>query len=216
MSARVVAIDGAAGSGKSTLARGLAAALDVPYVNTGLMYRAVAASALVAGVDVDDEAGLSDLAARLRFTVEGDPPELEVEGWRVDALTTPAVEETVSAVARHPEVRSILRRVQRQMGAGGAVMEGRDIGSVVFPDAVVKLFLRASADQRSARRAAERDAHGDAAREAVVERDRRDAATNPLDPVADAVVLDTGLLGIEDTLEEALRIVRSRAAGLFG
>ncbi|MEX0983463.1 MAG: (d)CMP kinase [Actinomycetota bacterium] len=215
MRPRVVAIDGAAGSGKSTLARSLAGVLGLAYINTGWMYRAVAAAALEEGVGPDDEAGLASISREVRFTFAGDPPALEVEGWTEAALTSPEVERSVSAVARHPAVREVLRRIQRRLGEGGAVMEGRDIGAVVFPDAPVKVFLQAQAGTRVTRRAAERDLDPGAVAEAVSDRDARDARTNPLEPVADAVVLDTEGLGIDATLEAALDLVRERAPELM-
>jgi cytidylate kinase len=212
---RVVAIDGAAGSGKSTLARSLARALDLPYVNTGLMYRALAAAALRAGVGDDDPEGLLELLRGLRFTLAPtDPPQLEVEGYGLGALTSPEVESTVSAVARHPEVRRRMRALQRAMGIDhGAVMEGRDIGSVVFTDAPVKLYLAADPRARATRRAEERGSDRRAG-EALHARDRRDAETNPHVPAPGADVIDTTDLDIEDTVAEALRVVRDRAPAL--
>jgi len=202
----IVAVDGAAGSGKSTLARGLARALGVPYVNTGLMYRALAAASLQAGVGPDDAERLVDLARALRFTVRGaDPAELEVEGYAPADLTTADVESRVSVVSAHPGVRAVMRELQRSLGAGGAVMEGRDIATVVFPDAPLKLFLRADPARRGDRRADERGAHDtDAVRVALERRDARDARTNPLEPAPDAVVIDTTDLSIEGTLDAAL------------
>jgi cytidylate kinase len=207
----VIAIDGAAGSGKSTLARGLAAALGLPYVNTGLMYRALAASVRRDGCDVDDPEAVLDLARRLRFHLRpGDPSELEVEGYAVDELTSPEVESTVSAVSRHPAVRRWMCDRQRALGAEGVVMEGRDIATVVFPDAELKLFLNADPAARAARRAGDRAASSAVVERAIKARDARDSRTNPLEPAAGAVVLDTGALGIEATLREALRLVAER------
>ena len=208
---RVVAIDGAAGSGKSTLARGLAAALGIPYINTGLMYRGLTAAALRHGIDAEDELALVSLLDDLRFTLSGEnPAELEVEGYAEGALTTRDVELTVSTVARHPAVRERMRILQRSMGMDGAVMEGRDIATVVFADASVKLFLVADEAERSARRARERWGNDptDVA-EVLRLRDARDARTNPLEAAPGAVVIDTGALHIEAALAEALRIVRA-------
>jgi cytidylate kinase len=206
----IVAVDGAAGSGKSTLARGLARALRVPYVNTGLMYRALAAASIGERVDPDDAEGLLDLAERLRFTLRGDdPPELEVEGYMPSDLTTPDVESRVSLVARHPAVRSVMRDLQRMLGANGAVMEGRDIATVVFPDAPLKLFLRADAARRVDRRADQRGADdADLVGKALHQRDERDARTTPLEPAPGAVVIDTSNLSIEQTLDAALDAAR--------
>jgi cytidylate kinase len=212
MNARIVAIDGMAGSGKSTVARLLAGRLDVPYINTGRMYRAVAAAALREGVDPDDGDRLAELSSRLRFRlVGGDPETLEVEGWTVEALDTPAVESVVSDVARHPAVRRTLRSAQRSLGRGGAVMEGRDIGSVVFPDAAVKIYLVAAPEVRAARRGSERDEGTSVVGAAIDARDRRDAATTPAVPSPGAHVVDTTELTVDDVLDHVLSLV-SRAA----
>jgi cytidylate kinase len=206
---RVVAIDGAAGSGKSTLARALARSLGLPYVNTGLMYRGLTAAALRSGVEQEDERGLVSLLETVRFSLSGqNPPELVVEGYPEDALTSPAVEAAVSAVARHPGVRERMRVLQRSLGKDGAVMEGRDIATVVFPDASVKLFLVADEAERTARRARERAAT-DAAdvAEALRLRDVRDARTTPLEAAPGAIVIDTGAIDVDTALAAALRIV---------
>jgi cytidylate kinase len=214
---RVVAIDGTAGAGKSTIARGVAERLDLPYVNTGEMYRALAASAAREGVETDDAAGLLALARRLRFRVaDGEPPLLEVEGWPTAELHTHRVDLTVSAVSGHPQVREHLRGVQRELGQHGAVMEGRDIGSVVVPDAPVKIFVTASDHVRASRRADQRGSDrtleiGDALRT----RDARDAVTSPLEPAEGADVLDTSELSVEGSLQAAIDIVRRRAPELI-
>lgn len=206
----IVAVDGAAGSGKSTLARGLARALRVAYVNTGLMYRALAAASIDSDVDPDDRERLVDLARGLRFSLGGDdPPELLVEGYGPADLTTPDVESRVSLVSRHPPVRTVMRDLQRDLGAGGAVMEGRDIATVVFPDAPLKLFLEADPDRRAGRRADERGATEDAVRTALHRRDARDARTTPLEPAPGAVAIDTTDLSIEQTLDAALEVARA-------
>jgi cytidylate kinase len=214
---RVVAIDGAAGSGKSTLARALARTLSLPYVNTGLMYRALAAAALREGVASDDPDRLLELTRGLRFIVRVDPPgELEVEGYDLPALTDVEVESTVSEVASHPIVRAYMRREQRDLGeAHGAVMEGRDIASVVFTDAPVKLYLSARPELRARRRAAERGA-GDAGGSEQMEtalhgRDARDALTNPHEPAQGATEIDTSELDAAEALEAALQVVRRQA-----
>jgi len=205
----IVAVDGAAGSGKSTLARGLARSLHVAYINTGLMYRALAAASIAANVDADDAEPLLDIAHRLRFTLRGDdPPELQVEGYGPGDLTTPDVESRVSLVSSHPAVRTVMRERQRALGIGGAVMEGRDIATVVFPDARLKLFLEADPDRRAGRRADERGAADASVRTALHQRDERDARTNPLEPAPGAVVIDTTDLSIEQTLDAALEAAR--------
>lgn len=209
----IVAIDGPAGAGKTTLARGLADALGVAYLNTGAMYRSLAAEALRRKVDIDDGPGLADLARSLRFSMEGDPPSLRVDGDPPgDDLATPEVEGVVSTVAGHPEVRAILRAEQRRLGSGGAVVEGRDIGTVVFPDAPLKIFLQADPRERAARRQAERRRGDLALARALERRDARDAETNPLVPAADAHVVDSTGRDAEDVLAEALSLVpRERA-----
>jgi len=212
----VVAIDGAAGSGKSTLAGLLAEALGLPYVNTGLMYRALAAAALRRGVRPDDGRGLLELARGLRFIVRLDPPgALEVDGYPFDELTSVEVESTVSEAASHAIVRSHMRREQRELGEShGAVMEGRDIASVVFPDAPVKLYLQARSGLRAARRAAERPGEPGTVGAALDERDRRDARTVPHTPAEGATVIDTSDLTPEQVLAAALAVVRRQAPEL--
>jgi len=209
---RVIAIDGSAGSGKSTLARGLARELGLPYVNTGIMYRALTLAALEKGVDADDGDSLAQLTRELRFSLStGTPPELEVEGSPPSpALESGWVEEHVSQVAQHPQVRELMRQAQRALGSPNAVVEGRDVGTVVFPDAPVKLFLTASADTRIERRAVERGAADPTVGSALHKRDARDAMVNPFEPAPGAEVLDTGHRTVGETLETALAIVHAR------
>jgi cytidylate kinase len=209
---RVIAIDGSAGSGKSTLAQGLARTLDVPYVNTGAMYRALTLAALVAGIDPDDQDALAELTRGLRFSLgAGTPPELEVDGAPPPpALESGWVEEHVSQVAKHPKVRDLMRKAQRALGSPNAVVEGRDIGTVVFPDAPVKLFLTAAPATRIERRTAERGAADPAIGSALHQRDARDSIVNPFEPAPGAEVLDTGEWTVSQTLQAALAIVRAR------
>jgi cytidylate kinase len=216
---RVIAIDGAAGSGKSTLARGLAEALRLPYVNTGIMYRALTLAALDTGVDPDDGDALAELMSRLRFGLsDDDPPEIEVEGAPPSpSLMSERVEAEVSHVARHPQVRALMREGQRRLGVPGGVVEGRDIGSVVFPDAPVKLYLTAEPRTRVERRTEQRGAVDPIdVEEALHRRDARDARVNPFEPAPDAIVLDTSDRTVDDTLEVAVAIVRDRMPELFG
>jgi cytidylate kinase len=212
----LVAIDGPAGSGKSTLARRLAERLGLPYVNTGLMYRAVTLRALVAGVDLDDGVALGRLAEEITFDLDSSvrPPELSIDGRAPGLdLTTPEVESSVSVVARHPQVRAALRAEQRRLGAGGGVVEGRDIGTVVAPDADVKIFLQADESERIARRAGERAVVAREVGEALSSRDELDAKTNPLEPASDAVALDTTGRGPDEVFEAALALVLARIPG---
>jgi CMP/dCMP kinase len=209
----VIAIDGAAGVGKSTLAHRMAAELGLPYVNTGLMYRALALRAHREGVSPEDALALERLARGMRFELDSSvrPPELKIDGRAPEAaLTSAEVESSVSAVARHPEVREVLREEQRRLAVGGAVMEGRDIGSVVAPNADLKLFLRAQADERAGRRALERDREPEHIARALGARDRQDARTNPFVPAPDAIVLDTTELSPEEVANQALALVRER------
>jgi cytidylate kinase len=209
----VIAIDGPAGSGKSTLARSLATRLRMPYVNTGLMYRALALRALRSGVPPEDAEALGRLARDIDFELDetAQPPELSIDGRSPGPeLTSPEVELTVPQVSAHPEVRSVLRAEQRRLASGGAVMEGRDIGSVVAPEAPLKLYLHAHPTERAGRRAGERDEEPSVVAETLEARDARDAQTNPFVPAADAVLLDTGDLSTDEVLERALDLVRER------
>ena len=204
---RIVAIDGPAAAGKGTLARRLAAELGLAYLDTGLLYRAVGRLLLDAGADPRDPAAAEAAAQRL------DPADL----GRRD-LRGPAADAASSAVAAIPGVRAALLAFQRGFGAkGGAVLDGRDIGTVIFPDAPVKLFVTASPAERARRRWLELRAKGSDADLATVERemrerDERDSAraAAPLRPAADAVVLDTSEMDAEAAFQAALAVVRSR------
>lgn len=211
----VVAIDGPAGSGKSTLAKRLAFELGLPYVNTGLMYRAVTLEAIRQGVDPDDTEGLTRLAAGLRFDLDLDlcPPELRIDGSPPDArLMSPEVEETVSRVARHPALRALLRDEQRRLGAGGAVMEGRDIGSVVFPDAPLRVRLGAGPGERAARRALERKAGETEISAAIAARDAEDERNVP--PLRTDLEVDSTHLNPDEVLAIVLAEARRRIGDL--
>jgi cytidylate kinase len=218
----LIAIDGPAGSGKSTLAERLAGELDLPYVNTGLMYRALTLAALKRKVDPRDAESLTALLLGLSFDLNWNvsPPSLWIDGEPpTPDLTGRAVERTVSLIAGHPAVRELMRQEQRRLGSGGAVMEGRDIGTVIFPDAEVKIFLVASSSERIARRLRERSdprapdagvmSDGSVADDLAL-RDARDSRVNPFVAAADALLIDTGGRGADAVFEEALDAVRRR------
>ncbi len=209
----LIAIDGPAGSGKSTLARRLADTFALPYLNTGLMYRALASAAFRQGVDPDDGGALAGLARDLTFDLDPtvSPSSLRIDGASpgVD-LAAPEVESSVSRVARHPEVRTVLREEQRRLAGGGAVVEGRDIGSVVCPDADVKLYLEAEEGARVRRRAGERAERDHRIATELAARDTMDARTNPLQPAEDAVAIDTTEMDADQVFAAALAIVRAR------
>ena len=210
----IIAIDGPAGAGKSTIARSLAERLGFTYINTGAMYRAVALWALRAGIDVEDSHRLEQLAreARIEFAPTGDGVLLNGEDV-TEAIREPRVSEAASKVSIVPGVRRAMREEQRRIGETHAVvMEGRDIGTVVFPEAQVKIYLDAAPEVRAARRAQEAgEAVQDVARE-MAERDHRDRTREeaPLTQAPDAEYLDsTGLSPVE--VEEAiLKLVRKR------
>jgi cytidylate kinase len=218
----VVAVDGPAGSGKSTLSERLARALGLPYVNTGLMYRALTLEALRQGVAAGDGEGLAALARKITFNLSSGPVPMSllIDGKAPsEELTSPEVEREVSMVSSHPEVRAIMRNEQRRLGRKGAVMEGRDIGSVVFPDAQVKLFLVAEPGERAARRTRERDEAGGPAdptmvAQALQSRDARDAVVNPPIPGAGAMAVDTTDRTADAVFAEVLALVRDRLAGI--
>lgn len=212
----IIAIDGPAGSGKSTLGRALASALRLPYVNTGLMYRALTASVLAQRIRIDDVPGLLEAFHALSFGLSdaavSRPSELTVDGAPpTESLATSQVEGAVSTVSSHPEIRWAMARAQRELGRDGAVMEGRDIATVIFPDAVLKVFLEAPLETRAARRVEERSA-GDPGRLAreLATRDARDAKTNAPIPSEDAFVVDTHSLDANDVLALVLAEAKRR------
>ena len=211
---RVVAIDGPAGSGKSTVARGLAAALGLPTLDTGAMYRAIALAALDAGVDLGDADAVAGVARAAGITVEGGVTTLDGRDVS-DEIRGPRVTGAVSQVSGHPPVRAVLVDRQRSwvQQHGGGVVEGRDIGTVVFPDAPLKVFITARDEVRAARRqrdeaAAKRAVETDSVRDALNRRDQADGtlgrATRPEDAAPDAVVVDTSDLTAEEVIADLL------------
>jgi cytidylate kinase len=212
-----VAIDGPAGAGKSTIAQRLADRLGFTYVDSGAMYRAVALWALRQNIDPGDMHRVEQLA--LAAEIELQPGRIRLNGEDVtDAIRAPEVSTAASKVAVVPGVRRAMVAKQRDFGERfSIVMEGRDIGTVVFPDADVKIFLDAQPRERVRRRLLEVRAKGqeiteDALTEQMRERDRRDTsrADSPLSQAPDAVYLDSTTLGIEEVENEILRIVRAR------
>jgi cytidylate kinase len=210
----VVAVDGPSGSGKSTVSRRLAAALGARYLDTGAMYRALTWAVLEAGVDPRDADGVLKVLAIAEFDVTTDPagPTVSVDGRRVDAeIRGPEVTAAVSAVSAVPAVRvELVDRQRAIIGAGGIVVEGRDIGTVVAPDAELKVFLTASAEARAQRRSAELPSADVAATQAdLARRDALDSSrtVSPLVQADDAVVLDTTEVGIDQAVEKLLALL---------
>ena len=211
---RVIAIDGPAGAGKSTVARALARRLGVQYLDTGAMYRAVTWAALRDGVDLADEDAVGGIAERASIEVTLDT--VSVDGTDVTrAIRGPEVTAGVSIVAAQSRVRAEMRRRQRRWGEerGGGVIEGRDIGTVVFPDAVAKLFLTASPRTRAERRVKESGGDVDAVESSIRERDRIDStrADSPLSESSDAIVIDTTDRSIDEVVSCIVEIVDDRS-----
>jgi CMP/dCMP kinase len=208
----VIAIDGPAGAGKSTVARGVAYALGFTYLDSGAMYRCVALAALRRGADPDDERALGVLGREADIVLRGVRVELDGEDV-TDAIRTPEVGEAASRVSVHPEVREAMVERQRALIAtGGYVAEGRDIGTVVSPDAPLKVFLTASDDERARRRAAETSAPLAEVVEAQRERDVRDRGRehSPLHRAPDAVGLDTTGLSVDDVVKRVVALAHDR------
>jgi cytidylate kinase len=213
----IIAIDGPSGAGKGTVSRALSQALGYRHIDTGAMYRAVGWKAHHDGLALDDEAAVARLAEAVVIVVEGGV--VEIEGHDVTrAIRTPEMDKIASMVARLPRVRDVLVARQRALGAqGGVVMEGRDIGSVVFPDADVKIYLDASEEERARRRAHDAAHAGSLAGQAAVAaaiqaRDLSDKtrAVSPLSLAPGAVHIDTTSMPIEAVVDRVLAIVRSR------
>lgn len=228
--AKVVTIDGPASSGKSTTARLLAKRLDYLYLDTGAMYRAVTLKALRAGVDLDDKRALEELAKNsvLRMNLENQQLRVFLDGEEVSSqIRSPEVSDSVSKVSAYPGVRRAVVALQREFAsdivgsasggkAGGIVAEGRDMGTVVFPGAEVKIFLACDLEERARRRCLELESQGiscslDEVRENLSKRDEIDSTRedSPLVEADDAVVVDTTNLTIEEQVEEVLKRLNS-------
>ena len=213
--ALIIAIDGPSGAGKGTVARTVAAALGYRHVDTGAMYRAIGWKALHDGADLDDEAAVAALASGARIVVENGTVRIDDHDV-TKAIRTPEIDRAATRVARLPRVRAVLVARQRELAAARAiVMEGRDIGTVVCPDADVKIYLDASPEERARRRVND-PAHtsgstGQAAvAEAIAARDRSDTtrAVSPLMVASDAVTIDTTRMTIEEVVERVLQVVK--------
>lgn len=207
----VIAIDGPAGAGKSTVGRALADRLGVEYLDTGAMYRAMTFAALRRGVVEGDLDAVASMATDVDIAIDG--VTVCVDG--VDATTEirgRAVTEAVSQIAANPAVRAVLVQRQREWVADhdGAVVEGRDIGSVVFPDARLKLYVTASPRVRAERRVREMGGDVDEVEASIIERDRRDSTRDhsPLTEAEHAIVVDTTGLSIDDVVEHIIELLR--------
>jgi cytidylate kinase len=214
----IIAIDGPSGAGKGTVARAIAAELGYRHIDSGAMYRAIGWKALREGVPLDDEPGVGALAAASQIAFA--PGTVTIDGLDVTRLIrTPEIDRAAAAVARLPLVRAILVQRQRLLGAEGSiVMEGRDIGTVVFPNADVKVYLDAAAEERARRRAND-PAHtgvptavSDVAT-LMTQRDEADRtrAASPLYAAADAVVVDTTGKGVDEVVKEVMAVVSAKA-----
>jgi CMP/dCMP kinase len=219
----IIAIDGPSGSGKSTLGRMLARELGVLYIDTGSMYRAVALAVIDStSVNETDDVAVGSLAERVDIDLAGDPDSLRVtiDGRDVsDRIRDEDVTHISSIVSTIPAVRRAMVKRQRELGERGAVMNGRDIGTVVFPFADVKFFLDAAIEERAQRRLAEEREHNPAATYEqtladITERDRRDTtrADSPLVAAEDAIIVDSSGMSIDDVFQKMMLIVKERTA----
>lgn len=217
----IIAIDGPAGAGKSTIARNLARRLGYLFINTGAMYRAVAWLALQQGIALDDAASLGRLAAESELALSGtvDAMRVAINGRDVtEDIVRPAISEAASKVSTIPAVRRALVALQQALGRqGGVVMEGRDIGTHVFPNAEIKIYLDATAQARAERRCTQDAARGltglsfEQVKTEIERRDERDKtrADSPLRQAADAIYLDSSHLTIDEVTEQILSLVKS-------
>ncbi len=218
----IIAIDGPSGSGKSTLGRMLARELGLLYIDTGSMYRAVALAVIESTVNESDDVSVGSLAERIDIDLGGDPDALRVSlnGKDVtDRIRAEDVTHVSSIVSTIPAVRRAMVRRQRELGKRGAVMNGRDIGTVVFPDADVKFYLDADIRERAERRLAEeREVNPTATYEQtladITERDRRDTTRedSPLIAAEDAIIVDSTGMVIDDVFAKMMMVVRERTA----
>ena len=219
----IIAIDGPSGAGKSTLGRMLARALNLLYIDTGSMYRAVALAVMESSVSATDNIAVGSLAARVDIDLQGDPDSLKVtlEGRDVsEQIRTEEVTEMSSIISTIPAVRRAMVARQRELGKRGAVLNGRDIGTVVFPDADVKFFLTAVPDERAQRRfSEEREQDHSASFEAtfadMVERDRRDSTRedSPLKVAEGGIIVDSTGLSIDQVFARMMAVIEKQHGG---
>src|SRR4051812_3701093 len=217
----IIAIDGPSGSGKSTLGRMLARELKLLYIDTGSMYRVVALAVIESSINAMDEVAVGSLAAQIDIDLEGDPESLRVTlGGRdvTQAIRAEEVTQMSSIISAIPAVRRSMVERQRQMGRRGAVLNGRDIGTVVFPDADVKFFLTAEASERAQRRFDEERVHDAGADYAatladMTERDQRDSTRidSPLKVADDAIVIDSTGLSVDQVFARMLSAARAKS-----
>lgn len=216
----IIAIDGPSGAGKTTLGRMLARELNLLYIDTGSMYRAVALAVMESSISSNDDVAVGSLAGRVSIELLGDPDSLQItlEGRDVtEEIRSEDVTHLSSIISAIPEVRRAMVERQREMGKGGAVLNGRDIGTVVFPDADVKFFLTAVPEERAKRRFIEEHAHDsgvsfDETFADMSERDQRDAtrSDSPLALAKDSIVIDSTGLSINDVFERMMVVIRER------
>jgi CMP/dCMP kinase len=216
----IIAIDGPSGSGKSTLGRMLARELALLYIDTGSMYRAVALAVIESAMNERDDVAVGDLSERIEIDLGGDPDSLHVflDGRDVSArIRDEDVTQISSIVSTIPAVRRAMVERQRELGKRGAVMNGRDIGTVVFPNADIKFYLDAAIEERAERRLAEEREHNPEATFAqtladITERDRRDTTRvdSPLRAADDAIVIDSTGQPISEVIQRMLKIVKER------
>lgn len=217
----IITIDGPAGVGKSTAAKRLALRLGYRYIDTGALYRAVAWKARMSGIDLSDHHAVAQLLSSTSLILGQDPnlPRISVDGKDVtDEIRTPEISRMASIVSAIPAVREWLIPIQRQMGVGGGVVvEGRDIGTRIFPAADVKFFLDADQTVRAMRRHHELASFGERAaleqtRQEIENRDARDRSRpiSPLVPASDAIVIDTTSLGVEQVVDRMMSVVASK------
>ena len=219
----IIAIDGPSGAGKSTLGRMLARALNLLYIDTGSMYRAVALAVLESSISSTDDVAVGSLAGRVEIDLKGDPDSLRVMLGGVDVtelIRSEEVTDLSSIISTIPAVRRAMVARQREMGKRGAVLNGRDIGTVVFPDADVKFFLTAVPQERAARRfneerAQDPNADFEETFADMAERDARDSTRedSPLKAADDAIIVDSTGLTIDEVFQKMMRAIDNQSGG---